>query len=329
MVMNPDRQPLPFDHFTWFSLLHDKALSTHKPLLLHAYWDQAEVWMPLMRVGHGHYAALANWYSFTWQPVFSGAHCEVTKVALLRTLADLLIKQAHRLTLAPLPDENDNAALITQAFQEAGWIVRRTSCDINHVLFVEGRSFEEYWAMRPGPLRSTVKRKAKKGQVKIRIEREFSDESWAEYECVYAKSWKPAEGNPDFLRAFAIDTARHGGLRLGLAHVDGVPVAAQFWTSDQGTACIHKLAHDDAYIALSPGTLLSHALFQHAIDVDKVQMIDFGTGDDPYKRDWMESVRTRSRLELFRPQSPHNWPTLAKYAVKSALNRLAAARNSA
>ena len=61
----------------------------------------------------------------------------------------------------------------------------------------------------------------------------------------------------------------------------------------------------------SPGTLLSAALFQHVIDVDGVDLIDFGTGNDAYKSEWMEDVRERYRLEMFWPNNPANWPYIA------------------
>ena len=48
------------------------------------------------------------------------------------------------------------------------------------------------------------------------------------------------------------------------------------------------------------------------IDIDHVEWVDFGTGDDPYKRDWMEQVRTRYRLTCLRPGDPRNWPAIAK-----------------
>ena len=102
-----------------------------------------------------------------------------------------------------------------------------------------------------------------------------------------------------------------GALRLGLAYIDGKPVAAQFWTSENGTALIHKLAHDERHMHASPGTLLSAALFQHVIDVDKVDVIDFGTGSDAYKREWMEEVRERFRLDMFWPNHLANWPQIA------------------
>jgi CelD/BcsL family acetyltransferase involved in cellulose biosynthesis len=101
-------------------------------------------------------------------------------------------------------------------------------------------------------------------------------------------------------------------MRLGLAYVDGKPVAAQFWTVENGAALIHKLAHVEDAVAASPGTLLSAALFQHVIDVDGVRIIDFGTGNDAYKRDWMEEVRPRYRLNMYWPNHPFNWPYIAR-----------------
>src|SRR3546814_3818205 len=76
-------------------------------------------------------------------------------------------------------------------------------------------------------------------------------------------------------------------LRMGIARIEGVPVAAQYWTVEDGTAFIHKLAHVEDSLKASPGTLLSAALFRRAIEVDGVKRVDFGTGNDGYKRDWM------------------------------------------
>ncbi len=55
---------------------------------------------------------------------------------------------------------------------------------------------------------------------------------------------------------------------------------------------------------LSAGTTLTAALFAHVIDRDRVELVDFGTGDDPYKRDWMEQVRPRYRLACWSPRQP-------------------------
>lgn len=92
---------------------------------------------------------------------------------------------------------------------------------------------------------------------------------------------------------------------------------------ESGIAYIHKLAHTEDSKPLSPGTTLSAALFAHVIDRDRVELVDFGTGDDPYKRDWMEAVRPRYRLDMYDPRNPRAWPHLAK----AALRRLAPAQS--
>ncbi len=62
----------------------------------------------------------------------------------------------------PVPDEDYAASLTERAFEQAGRIVYREKADDNHILRVKGRNFDQYWADRPGQLRNTVRRKAKK-----------------------------------------------------------------------------------------------------------------------------------------------------------------------
>lgn len=271
--------------------------------------------LPLLRQSRD-IVALANWYNFTVAPIFTAG---ADRRALLTALARDLSGQAPCIAISPLPDEGGETALIEGVFRAAGWAVWREQCDINHVLHLRGRSFAEYMAARPGPLRTTLKRKASK--VSVTIEATFNPESWAAYEAIYAQSWKPEEGSPAFLRAFAEEEGAAGRLRLAIARAEGEAVAAQFWTVENGVAYIHKLAHTEASKPLSPGTTLSAALFERVIDVDRVKEVDFGTGDNPYKRDWMEEVRPRYRLSMYRPGWPGNWPHMAKAALRHMLKR--------
>ncbi len=174
-------------------------------------------------------------------------------------------------------------------------------------------------------MRSTVKRKTKKNVVTLDLFDRFDAEAWAAYEHVYASSWKPEEGHPDFLRALAQQEGAAGALRLGIARIDGRPVAAQMWTTDNKVANIHKLAHVEDSDKASPGTLLSYAMFEHAIDRDQVRRIDFGTGDDGYKRDWMNRLGTLHRVEMYNLRRPAAWLP----ALKTAFSRLVKRRGSA
>lgn len=313
-LLSEAEQHAPFDRLAWW-----QGLAEHcglSPLLAVAQGPDGIAVLPLAGNG-GHLTALANWYSFRFRPILS--HPDAPLEALARDLA----RRAHRITLTGLPDEDASASITERAFRRGGWLVRRTACDINHILPLAGRSCEQYLATRPGKLRTTLKRKA--GKVSTRVLDRFEDDAWAQYESIYAESWKPEEGSPAFLRAFARAEGAAGRLRLALAHdaadPTGPAIAAQMWTVEGGTAFIHKLAHREAAKPLSPGSVLTAALMARVIDGDGVALVDFGTGDDPYKRDWMEQQRPRYRLDMVRPFSPRNWPILARMCLRSLAAR--------
>ncbi len=297
----------PFDRAEWYQLLADSGLV---PLIAIASDAEASAALALTE-DRGRITPLRNWYSFTWRQL---APAGPRGDALLAEIARQLKARGHRVTLEPVPDEDGSAARLAAAFRAAGWLVAVSACDTNHILRVAGRSFAQYWESRPGPLRTTLKRKGKK--VETRIITAFDPADWAAYEGIYAASWKPAEGNPAMLRAFAQSEAAAGRMRLGLAIHEGEPIAAQFWTIENGIAYIHKLAHLESHKHLSAGTTLSAALFAHAIDTDGVQLIDFGTGDQSYKADWMEETRARYRIDCLAPFAPPAWPPLAKRMLR-------------
>lgn len=306
----------PFDRLDWFRLLAQECLAPAQCRLAVARDGDALAVLPIKVETSGEVSSLGNWYSFISRAIISHP---AKAPALLQALAGDLARRHDRIVLSPLPETD--ASTIRASFSTAGWLTFLKPCDVNHHLPVRGRSFAQYWADRPGRLRETVRRKGKKGVVTLRITDTFSEQDWAAYETIYRLSWKPEEGSPSFLRQLAKAEAALGHLRMGLATIDGQPVAAQFWTVEGGTAFIHKLAHDESAKAHSPGTLLSAALFEHVMDRDGVHEIDFGTGDDPYKRDWMEAVRPRYRLEAVRPLAMRQWPGLARMAIRSAAQR--------
>jgi hypothetical protein len=297
----------PFDRAEWYQLLADTGLV---PLIAVASDGDASAALALTECD-GRITPLRNWYSFTWRPLAPpGANGD----ALLAAIARQLKGRGFRVTLEPVPDEDASATRLARAFRTAGWQVAVTPCDSNHVIAINGRSFAEYWAARPGPLRTALKRKGSK--VTTRILTHFDAEAWTDYERIYAASWKPSEGEPAMLRAFAQAEGAAGRLRLGLAHYQGQAIAAQFWTVENGVAYIHKLAHLASHQQLSAGTTLSAALFKHAIDRDHAALINFGTGDECYKTDWMEETRPRLRIDCLDPAQPRAWPALAKRMVR-------------
>ena len=312
-VLQPfdDATTAPFQRAEWFSLL---AEGKNNAVFVQAELGDARAAMALWQHGK-RLEALTNWYSFSWTPLIANDSGCAALVALCKALHS----RAASVHLSPLPDEDGTASRLEGAMQSAGWIVFRQACDTNHFLRIEGRSSAECLAATPGRLRTTLKRKAKK--VRCQIITEFSDDSWTSYEQVYAASWKPEEGDASLLRAFAEAEGKAGRLRLGIAYDCDQAVAAQFWTVDNGTAYIHKLAYRENAKPLSPGSSLTAALMQHVIDVDGVQFVDFGTGDDGYKADWMNDARPRYRLDCYRLSEPRNWPRIARAAVRQLASK--------
>jgi hypothetical protein len=301
----------PFDRLEWFTLLEQRGGKV--PLIALARDGAAFVALPLMQEG-GALVPLANWYSFTWRPVGTSSS------SLLEEIARNLKSRGSRVILSPLPDEDGSAVALKNAFCATGWATILERCDNNHVLPIERRAYAEYLAGRPGQLRTTLKRKTKHVETEILLN--FEPSAWQIYETIYENSWKPEEGAPAMLRAFAEQEGAAGRLRLGIARHEGRPVAAQLWTVENDVAYIHKLAHLEEAKPLSAGTVLTAALMEHTIDCDRVSLVDFGTGDDGYKRDWMEAVRPRYRLTALDRRDPRTWPAL----VKARLRQLASGK---
>lgn len=308
------RQPVLFDRFDWIAALHRHCQPGQTPRVLHAREGDAEGWMFLTDLGDGRASAIANWYSFSWAPLFAGAGDAEVRHRLIRDMGRTLIGDSARLDLYPVLADDGILETLRAALSEAGWMTIARAMGRNHYLDVEGRSFEQYWKARPTALRNLVRRKGKTG-LTFEIHRAFDDAVWADYVAVYERSWKPQEPSLDFLRDLAAREGEAGTLRLGIARHEGRAVAAQLWTIENGAALIHKLAHDAAFDTLSPGTLLSHAMFRAAIDDDNVARIDYGTGDNAHKAAWMEASRPLYRLDAFNPAMPKSWIPAAKTAI--------------
>jgi hypothetical protein len=303
-----DRTPSLFDRLGWFRLVDAHCPPPGRPLVARARdGEGAAAWLFLAEQG-GRAEAWRCWYSLRFDLVGDVEGAE--------PIAKALRKRLHRIEIFPLEDPEP----LARAFRRAGWATFVTPATASWRFDTAGQDFDAYWASRPGKLRNTAQRKAKAG-FDIEIHRSFDEQAWAAYESIYAASWKPDEGAPAFLRALAEREGAAGTLRLGIARKDGVPLAAQLWLVEGGTAWIHKLAYREDSKSLSPGTVLSMAMFRHALDEDKVKRIDYGTGDEAYKRDWMGERATLWRLEAYNPRSLRGLGGAARAALSALVRR--------
>lgn len=310
-ALDGTQQPGPFDRIDWFEALHASAFAAQTPCILHASASNgAQGWLFLAAQEDGTLAGLSNYYSFHFRPQFVDAPDRATRQALLASLARGLHGRAHQLSCYPLVDDGAmDADAIANGFRAGGWrtVLRTMGMKRRVDLPLEG-SFADYWALRPGRLRATYKRKAHSHPLAIAIHDQIDDIRWAALETVFAASWRPRGGDDfAFLRAFAQREAMAGRLRMGLAHAGDQPVAVELWTIDQGTAYIHKLAFAESHAKASPGTQLSYAMFRYAIEDAHVRSIDFGTGDNGYKANWMPQTLPMRQMDAFDLRAPAAW----------------------
>jgi CelD/BcsL family acetyltransferase involved in cellulose biosynthesis len=314
-----------FERLDWFRRTWALCAPGDRPLIIRARAEGSDAWLFLAETGNAA-KGLASWYTLAFRPIITETPSDLTARALIIAMARRLRPRLASILVDHVPEAD--AELLRVGFSRAGWIAHVTPQTANWSIDVSGKSFADFWAERPGQLRSTAKRKAAKTPMALTILDHFDEGAWSDYESIYADSWKPEEGSLDFVRAMAEDEGAAGTLRLGIARIEGRAVAAQLWTIDPsgsgGTAIIHKLAHREDVAELSPGTILSQAMFEHVIDKDHVSLIDFGTGDDRYKADWMDTRVMRMRVELYNPRKPAGlWG-----AVKAGLHALVGRRRN-
>ena len=302
-LLDRGAQPCLFDRLDWFRLTLAYCPPPGRPLILRA----GDTRLFLMQ-DRGTVRALGSWYTLRHGPIGTAAAADLDAIARA-------LRRAARIELQPSIDPAPLAA----ALRRAGWFVRSAPSSVNWR--THPSDWSGWWAARPGRLRETVRRKGRGAPFRIAIHDRFDAGAWADYEAAYARSWKPAEGSPAFLRALAEQEGMAGTLRLGLAYDGARPVAAQLWLVERGIATIHKLAYDEADRARSPGTLLSHAMFRHAIEVERVRTIDFGLGDEPYKADWMDEARPVFRIDAWNPRTLRGVAGLARAASATLVRR--------
>jgi hypothetical protein len=286
-------QPSLFGRLDWFRLLHLHCPPEGRLAAWRGREGKRSAWLFLAVAGRKA-RAYAAWYSLRFD-----AQGEVRSDVMTAIAAAVMKSGIAEVELAPLADPGP----LERAFRSAGWTVFATPRTGNWRVETGGGDFAAYWEKRPARLRNTARRRAKSAGLDIEIYDRFDAGAWADYEAVYRASWKPEEGSFPFLRALAEQEGEAGTLRLGVARSDGRPVAVQLWLVENGEATIHKLAYTEEAKAMSPGTILSEAMFRRAIDEDRVSAIDYGTGDDGYKKDWMDERRLLWQLAAFNPKT--------------------------
>lgn len=246
--------------------------------------------------------ALANYYTSLYQP-YIAEQATVEDIAVLFRAVLVDCPHAYKFTFAPLNTQCLGYAKLKEAMSNAGLVPFSYFCFGNWYLEAN-KTWSEYLEKRPSQLRHTITRKAKNfqrlnGELELIQTPDRLEYGIEAYQRVYGTSWKVPEPYPCFMPGLIRMLEKNGWLRLGIATLDGKPVAAQVWIVAYGRAYIYKLAYDEGYKSLSAGSLLSAMLMKHVLDLDKVSEVDYLTGDDAYKAAWMSDRRERWGLVAY------------------------------
>lgn len=260
--------------------------------------DELLALLPLKKKSDEHWYALTNLYSSLYSLLLVGNRQQEVVACLVRGLIQLRFSS---LRLDPIAADDPNLQLFQQAMESSGIACQRTFRFYNWIHRTQGETFEDYLAARPSRVQNTIARKTRKLEREHGYEvRLFMDsdlqQALADYTAVYNRSWKANELYGDFIEGLAHALSQPGWLRLAILYVDEKPVAAQFWFVVHSKASIFKLVYDEQWRHYSPGSILTSYLMKQVIDIDKVEEIDFLTGDDAYKQEWMSERRERSTL---------------------------------
>ena len=275
----------------------------------------------------GSVGALSNYYSglfaaMQWQPEAGSLAWRTLDLALAHALRQQF-SGAPALCIAPLDSEAPLTTALEEGLRATGFCVDRYFAFANWYLEVGTMTSLQYFSTLPASLRTSIERGAKrlkKAGWRLHIQQTDDDNleaSIQSFVSVYNQSWKDSEPSVDFIPNLIRIAATRGWLRLAVIELDNQPIAAQLWLVQNGKAYIFKLAFVKGFERLSPGSVLTWSLMAHVIDTDKVSQVDYLSGDDHYKKDWMSHRRERIGLVAFDKRSLHgNWQAVCHFTRK-------------
>ena len=254
--------------------------------------------------------ALANFYSSQFDLMWTrGAdvpsksiHDIVSEIVSTKPAWDVV-------RISPCRSDSLTYRQLLDAFSSNRWAVQEFHCFKNLYLKNNYQDFESFLASRSSRIRKTAANRARKfdrnpsSSFNIITRVDELEEGINLFSKLYEKRWKKSEPYPDFLPGLARLCAENGWLRLGIASMDGRPAAAQFWIIKDSTAYIYKVAYEEEFTKLSVGAVALFKMFQHVLNHENVREIDFLTGDDAYKKDWMSHSREMVGLVAFNKHS--------------------------
>tara|TARA_R110002096_G_scaffold209855_12_gene397077 strand:- start:1485 stop:2504 length:1020 start_codon:yes stop_codon:yes gene_type:complete len=283
---------------TWFENLSAHALANQQVIRLACVVDNERVLavLPMLNSPRDGLCALSNNFTTLFSALIIRNNSHTAILACLAAgLSQMDVNSIH---LEPIDADDVNVASLCQCMELCGFKSHTYFRFYNWSHAVDSQGFDEYMAKRPGNIRNLITRKKRK------LEREHAydirlymdadiERALADYQVIYQSSWKANEFYPEFTPNIVKRFSRLGWLRMAILYIEKNPVAAQIWFVVHGKANIYRLAYDPRWKSYSPGSILTEYLMRYVIDTDKVSEIDYLTGNERYKQDWMTVRKER------------------------------------
>jgi hypothetical protein len=317
------------DQLEWFEQLKQfESIHRHdhneQYLLLRLYQQQQLVlWLPIRISLDRHVIeTLSNYYSPEVVPVITSQTVNQPSHAWALIFQAMTVLWPHwkRLCLQPISAGTMNI-LQQMDSKQFGLLLSPAG----HNWHATAKNKEEYWNKRQSKLINTIHRKKKKLQQQhadIQIYQQLTPERLKDYWHIYQHSWKQPEPGTEFIDWLLTYSSVQGQLRLGMMFINQQPVAFQFWLVQQQQAAIVKLAQDQAFDTLSPGTVLMAAMIDHVMTSDLVTEIDFLTGNDAYKGEWMDQCHLLYKIDVINCQHFNGQLYFVKLSLRQHLGQL-------
>ncbi|MFQ5642239.1 MAG: GNAT family N-acetyltransferase [Thiogranum sp.] len=285
--------------------------------------------------GTGSIASLTNWYSCHYDLLISPAITDTD--AVIRLLVSKLRKQLGKgavIEFNYLDKRSATPGPLIRALRSMGLITLPYHHNLIRYEDLGHTSFDAFLKQRSSGLRKEFKRYQRRMEKNFQFEPViYSDDSQlnkvlADYQQVYARSWKRPERYPLFIPELLRHGLAENRIRVGVLYLDDRPVAAEIYILFNGQAISYKGAYDADYRKQSPATVLQMSGFKHLIEVDGVSEINLGYGDEPYKKRWLSKSRDLTGILAFNPRSARGLWLLLKYMGKRVIRKLVYIRNS-
>ena len=282
----------------WLESITAHALAEHQSMLLACVVDDESVMaiLPMLESPRDDLGALSNHFTTLFSLLISDHHPNNRIVTCLAEGLSQL--EVNSIRLEPIDADDGNITRLCQSMESCGFKSHPYFRFYNWSHPVNAQSFDEYMAERPANIRNIIRRKQRKldreHAYDIRLHQDVDiDRALLDYQMVYQASWKANEFFVGFTPSLVKKLSELGWLRLAILYIEDNPVAAQIWFVVHGKANIYRLAYDQRWKSYSPGSILTQFLMRYVIDTDKVIEIDFLTGNERYKQDWMTVQKER------------------------------------